>query len=260
MWPISGTAHLAPAQAKPRDFFFRNAGYRCALSESVLVWEMLHGLLEWVTADSKDAVTSGLPVSCQPIVFLKRLVPLGMENIRTFLREHTRADHDATEAALARFDLSTYGGLRGFLTVHYWANSAIEQARNNLAWPSSLPSPPSALSSLALSMKQVGLRPAARLDAPYMAEPVGAAYVVAGSRFGNRVLKKTWQSGTDPRISSAGAYFDDQILDNYARDFMVALTDYYPTDIAAVINSARATFQTFADAAESLRENEALGI
>ena len=85
-------------------------------------------------------------------------------------------------------------------------------------------------------------------------------YVIAGSRFGNRVLKKTWQSGTDPRVSSAGAYFDDQTLHNFARDFMAALTDYYPTDIAAVINSARATFRTFADAAESLQEKEALGI
>lgn len=178
-------------------------------------------------------------------------------DLRQYLREKTRNDHEATEVAFMVHDLTTLTGLTRFLLAHYQANAAIEKSQTNLPWPIDLPSPPSALPSLAASLSELGLSTPPDLPVVNLPEPIGAAYVIAGSRFGNQVLKRRWQANENSSALKAGAYFNEHSLDRHSKTFMMALTGHHPFDIKTITSSASMAFRIFAGAASGYLSQKA---
>lgn len=165
-------------------------------------------------------------------------------NIRERLRRETREDHERTDAAFAALDLHDRGDAIRFLTAHAQAVAAVEAARDAHSWPAGMPAPVSALPYLAEDFAVFGLalpKPEEPVELP---EPVGATYVLAGSRFGGRVLLSEWRQGSDQTVLGATSYLAAEPLNAYARSFFKHLPQY-SGDGEQLVESARRAFARF---------------
>ncbi|MEM8827025.1 MAG: hypothetical protein AAGD40_08910 [Pseudomonadota bacterium] len=172
--------------------------------------------------------------------------------LRARLRAETRADHDITEAAFARFDIRTAEGLAGFLAAHHRATGAVLDAIEGQL-PDGFSPPPDARAMLAADLAALGHGvppPMAPVAATAPAAPVGLIYVLAGSRLGNQMIRRNWSQSDDMDVRAAGAYFGARGLDDHARGFLRAVDAGNGLDADAVVAAAHLGFRTFARAAE----------
>lgn len=107
---------------------------------------------------------------------------------RLVLRDRTRAQHDATEAAFAVYDLSKRHHYRAFLTAHAIALPGLEIAVTGRGWKGFQPRLP----LLADDLAALGTW----LPTPMIASDTsdagawGVQYVLEGSKLGGRLLSK----------------------------------------------------------------------
>lgn len=162
-------------------------------------------------------------------------------SVRHFLRERTRPAHERTDDAFTTLDLSERGDYGSFLASHYLAYSVLEPV-----FAADLPveaRPPVMTGFLAEDLAILGVDMPDAMAGGFDGDALGAAYVIAGSNFGKRVLLKRWSRSTDPAVLAAGRYLGSP-----------ALTEYWPVlngvidgaeDCERLAAGADATFQLF---------------
>lgn len=125
--------------------------------------------------------------------------------LRKRLRDSTRGAHEALDAQVSAFDLSTRSGLRCFLAMQVQALSALASVADGAACaPIIRVLRNGARDDLAtLSGRVPAPAPAPR----HKPHPLALDYVISGSRLGTVVLKRRWQASTDPAVRAATAYF-----------------------------------------------------
>ncbi len=136
-----------------------------------------------------------------------------MNPARLTLRDATRTTHDRTDAAFSTLDLAARADYGVFLSSHWLAYSVLEPVfRAEL--PPAL-HPPAMAALLAKDLAALGI---ALPDSPAPAfggDALGAAYVVAGSHFGKRVLSRRHGHSDDPQMRAAGSYLASPALTAY---------------------------------------------
>ena len=136
------------------------------------------------------------------------------DSVRFILREQTAAAHSRVDARFSRLDLTRGDGLARFLGASRVALGALEPV---LAAAPGLPPLPSRLALIdadlaALAAPAPSGHPAAP---PAPGDPLGAAYVVAGSALGARVLRRRWARSDDQAVRKAGRFLTFTGLDGY---------------------------------------------
>ncbi|WP_240654672.1 biliverdin-producing heme oxygenase [Croceicoccus ponticola] len=168
---------------------------------------------------------------------------------RFALRERSRQEHEATEAAFAPFDISRPDHYRAFLTAHATALPRLELAVTGRGWSSWQPRYPFIADDLAA------------LDAPLPvpmiasdASPVaawGVQYVLEGSKLGGRMLSARLPHGSPCRYLAAAADMSARWQEFCAAlDAEAALGG--PGWLDEATEAAIETFQTFRRAADAL--------
>lgn len=176
---------------------------------------------------------------------------------RFHLRDLTRAAHRRTDAAFSALDLAQRDDYAVFLKSHFLAYRAMMPA-----FEAGLPAdqrPPAMADLLAEDLRALGVEvPEAAIPA-FEGNALGAAYVVAGSHFGQRVLSGQHGRSEDPVVRSARRYLASPALKAYwpvLRDAIERPTDA-PDDsdrLDRLAAGAEATFALFADCLTLARE------
>lgn len=169
-------------------------------------------------------------------------------SVRHALRRRTRAEHEATEAAFAPFDIVDPAHYRAFLTAHAMALPRFELGVTAMGWDGWQPRLP----YLADDLAGVG----ARLPAPMAAPRISAAaawgvqYVLEGSRLGGRLLSERLTRGQPRRYLSPAP---DMAL--RWQKFCAALESACHAQILdEVVDAAIETFRAFRCCADSMAE------
>jgi len=132
---------------------------------------------------------------------------------RQTLRDATRPTHQRTDDAFSTLDLASRGDYGVFLASHWLAYAALEPVfRANL--PDDL-RPPEMTVLLAADLRALGLSLPGIAPPVFAGDALGAAYVVAGSHFGKRVLSRRHGRSEDPGVRAAGAYLASPALTAY---------------------------------------------
>ncbi len=140
-----------------------------------------------------------------------------MNNLRDRLRADTADRHRRIDALLSALSLGEQDGYRRFVQIHALAIRHLEGLIAVHAWPSDYPSPPSFLAPLRFDLDALAIAETGDLSsAPAPAEPVGAVYVLAGSRAGAAYLRRLAAPGVARDKPPAGyRYLFDRSLDAY---------------------------------------------
>ena len=136
-----------------------------------------------------------------------------------------------------------------FLRTHQLAYRALLAALPSEDWVSAT------LRNVVRALNQdLQVMDAPALDRPMIGlcdplHPLGVAYVVCGSHFGKRVLRRRWRVTADPQVLAAGAYLaNDDLQTGWAR-FLDAIDDLLDpaTNLLVLAADADRTFAVFYD-------------
>lgn len=125
-------------------------------------------------------------------------------SLRARLRMDTHLAHERLDEEVSRFDLTTPYGFLCFLSMQssaFQTLSALELSAQTSAMMRDLSE------RAARDLRHLGSltqKPAATIEPVH---PLAIDYAIAGSRLGSQLLKKRWQSATDPQVRRASAYF-----------------------------------------------------
>ena len=169
-----------------------------------------------------------------------------MNSLRAILREKTSDAHEALDAALIDYDLTSRSGLRDYLRVHYRAR--VQLTKLYSGHPIEVDHTQS-LSALQSDLSVLG----AKLPHPMNLElsgdlhPVGVTYVVAGSSLGSKLLFKHWSRAVDEKVRQAGTFMT-RAKDN--ADWIKFLAyidaaDFSAKEIEHIVISANGCFAIF---------------
>ena len=167
--------------------------------------------------------------------------------LRDYLRQEPEADHRKIDTAFGQLDLTKPNDLAHFLRAHFLALSLLEPFLRNAA---ELPPMDSRLHLIQADLVILGDRcpelPAREVAALH---PLGAAYVVAGSSLGQRVLRRHWARSGDPDVRQAGRFLGDDSLTPYwkALQSELAQPSHERPDTPAILEAARRTFALYED-------------
>ncbi|OWV32012.1 hypothetical protein B5C34_00080 [Pacificimonas flava] len=107
------------------------------------------------------------------------------------MRRETADAHAATDERFGQLDVAKADDYALFLAAHYAATSAVEAALSALPATAGLPDYGPAAPLLAADLRHTGTAHLSATAAPpRFSERVGATYVLAGSRFGNKLIRK----------------------------------------------------------------------
>lgn len=168
--------------------------------------------------------------------------------LRIQLKDETRSDHDRLDAQLSSVDLSGRSGLGVFLLMQAGALSVLEPMMADPLYPP----PPSQLALVKADLKTLSL--AAEPFSPSCGtaglHPVGLIYVVAGSHFGNNMLRRNWAQATDPQVLLAGKFLNSVAMKEYWPHFADYLKQsaFGANERKHIIDSAKACFRIFEEA------------
>lgn len=127
--------------------------------------------------------------------------------IRWILRDATAALHAELDEKLGALDLTSHEQYSAFLNVHAVALSQIAVGL--------VPGPlASGIDALIRAARQdLGLLGAISAEPPFQSRgllhPLGVAYVIGGSHFGKKILRRRHAAARDPRVLAASAFFDE---------------------------------------------------
>ena len=178
-------------------------------------------------------------------------------DFRHVLRSETRVQHDRLDHLISAIDIAELPGFRLFAQLH-WQCFAVMQSRQGD--PSrSRETLQAMLDGLRHDLTVINAEPG-RLDAALSPriDPLAIDYMVAGSRLGTKVLKKSWARSTDARVNAAQGYFGQEYDADLWRDTCLALS-YVPVDslrARAIVDDTRALFHLFEAAFHGLRTDE----
>ena len=165
---------------------------------------------------------------------------------RLHLRDVTRPTHERTDAAFSTLDLADRADYGLFLSSHWLAYSALEPV-----FAADLPAairPPAMTGMLAADLRALGTSPPDIAPPAFEGDALGAAYVVAGSHFGKRVLSRRHARSDDDRVRAAGTYLASPALAAYwplLQDGIERATAI-PGRLGHLVEGANATFALFA--------------
>lgn len=165
------------------------------------------------------------------------------------LRKQTRVQHEATEAAFARYDLSCPDHYRVFLTAHAAALPRFELGATGLGWNGWQPRYPHLADDLAAI--------SAPLPPPMLAPSIspvaawGVQYVLEGSRLGGRLLAERVYPGAPTRY--LGATPDMPVRwQAFRAAFEQAAAESDAGWFEEVVDAAKETFSAFRRSAEGM--------
>ncbi|MEM6438616.1 MAG: biliverdin-producing heme oxygenase [Pseudomonadota bacterium] len=127
-------------------------------------------------------------------------------DFRFVLRDASRARHDRLDRMISVLDLGDAEDFARFADVHaacfgaLGASDGASRATRRL-----LSEMIARLSDDLLTLK--ARPPSARPATPANLDPLAIDYVVEGSRLGSQVLKRRWETSTDPAVRAADRYF-----------------------------------------------------
>ena len=177
------------------------------------------------------------------------------DSTRFALRDRTAPCHERIDARFGRLDLASREGLGTFLAASHAALQAIEPL---LAGAPGLPALPSRLDALEADLAALGHRPPAPAAAPRGLDPLGVAYVVAGSALGGRLLARRRAASHDPAVRAAGRFMDDARMMPYWTAVQGSLRAVAPGGgrLEALTHAAVATFGVYADALRKVERGD----
>lgn len=172
-----------------------------------------------------------------------------MDPARVVLREHLSAAHMRVDAAFSQYNLTELDGFGGFLSAHAAAFRTVQ----GVVGTCDLIDYKSLLGLLEHDLSVLGrdVPELSQCSASYDSiNALGAAYVVAGSHFGKKVLSQRWSKSTDPRVLRASRFIMTDILREAWPAVMSQLSKQYGSvNFEASLRAARATFAVFEDIA-----------
>ncbi|SNT02806.1 biliverdin-producing heme oxygenase [Tropicimonas sediminicola] len=172
-------------------------------------------------------------------------------NLRLRLRSATREAHEALDAQVSAFEISTESGLRSFLAMQVQALSALMPVSGRAGCAPILePLRDRARDDLAALSGRVPESAPVLEAAPH---PLALDYVIAGSRLGTVILKQRWKASTDPAVLAAGNYFGapdyiacwkDFCTSAAEMDASCAISDRIVADVAGLFDFYRRCAQS----------------
>lgn len=166
-----------------------------------------------------------------------------MLDIRQFLRDQTRTEHQQVDDLFRHSNLQQHEDYSRFLACHAVALTAlaphwrldrlVDVARLQTMLDADL---------AALGRKPAGPMAVARFS---QTEQLGAAYVLAGSHFGKKILCRIWAESTDDRVLAAGRFMQSDHLCQAWPRVMAALGQSPKADRAGLCSGAKRMFGLF---------------
>ncbi|RDC60623.1 hypothetical protein HME9302_01837 [Alteripontixanthobacter maritimus] len=175
----------------------------------------------------------------------------GRKQLRTILRRETIALHDRLDRAISRFDRTTVAGYARFLKIQYAARKGAEDWAGQML-PHALCPPPLA-SLISADLTQLGRSmPEAEhtailagIDTSSQSAALGAAWVLAGSSLGNRMMLR---QVCDAAPQMPVAFLSDPAMPQFFARLRPLLEEDV-RDPAPAIRSATAMFEHFVQVA-----------
>lgn len=168
-------------------------------------------------------------------------------SVRTLLRKQTRQAHERVDALFSQLCLAERQDYIRFLSSHCMAYEILESLfETKLAADIR---PPSMAPLLESDLHRLGVAEAGTV--PWFPtgdlNPLGAAYVVAGSHLGNKTLRAQWQATKDPQVSAAGGYLTSSVMAMYWPSLLRRLATERPSEeeLVDIICGANAAFSVF---------------
>jgi len=167
--------------------------------------------------------------------------------MRDALKAETQQIHETVDDAFSTLDLTKRADFAVFLTAHHLAYSALKQS---CPWPSFISGELDGLQDqITADLGNLECPRASAVFRPELAifDPLGVGYVIGGSHFGKRVLRKRWSRTTDGRVRAADQYLNTDLLDRVWAKTITALDEPCLDDPRKeiVAASATATFELF---------------
>jgi|GEM_PF-793733 len=178
-----------------------------------------------------------------------------MTPARHHLRSATRETHERTDAAFSTLDLADAGDYAVFLGSHWLAYSALEPA-----FAATLPMaqrPPAMAALLAADLRALDVAAPALTVPAFTGDALGAAYVVAGSHFGKRVLARRQGRADSDGMRAATAYLASPALAEYWPVLQAAIEGAGPDERARMTAGADAAFALFAECLTKIAASDA---
>ncbi len=171
-------------------------------------------------------------------------------NARFYLRDATRAAHQRTDIAFSALDLAQRHDYGVFLGSHFLAYRAMMPV-----FEAGLPAaqrPPAMADLLADDLHTLGFDTHDMTEPHFTGDALGAAYVVAGSHFGQRVLCAQHRRSDDPIVRDAERYLASPALKLYWPVLKEAIEQVIdapdgPDRLKRLTLGAEATFALFAE-------------
>ncbi|WP_316014446.1 biliverdin-producing heme oxygenase [Roseobacter sp. HKCCA0434] len=164
-------------------------------------------------------------------------------DLRAILRRGTRAAHERLDARVEALDIASESGLTVMLRASRDALVALRPALDRLDLPSAAP----LQAAIARDLDTLCADPGPRLTLRYEGAPLGAYYVVAGSRLGAQVLSRDHAVRATGRARYVTSYLDAPEGMDMWKAFLA-----YPlsaqTDATATLAGANAAFGIFQEA------------
>jgi heme oxygenase (biliverdin-IX-beta and delta-forming) len=170
-------------------------------------------------------------------------------DFRHTLRAQTRVEHDRLDQMITTLDIAQLADFKVFLKLHHscfvvmWSRAA-DQGRSNSALSGMI-------DCLAADLEIVSeSRHPVKLPLPAALDPLAIDYMVAGSRLGSVILRKRWQTSTDPCVQRANTYFGQPVDPTLWPEICRALSAV-PMGSAradAIVKDTKTQFQLFAAA------------
>lgn len=172
---------------------------------------------------------------------------------RHALRDATRPDHDAVDAAFGRFDLTTIEGYRGFLLAQATLVRPLEEALDRAGVADLVPdwAERRRADRLAADLHDIGASEPdgySTVELSSVSAVLGAVYVLEGSRLGGKVLRRTIPADAPSRFLG-GEEPDGLRWRELVERLDASLAD--PRHLEQAVTSARAVFQAFLAAASA---------
>lgn len=172
-------------------------------------------------------------------------------SLRARLREATREAHDLLDARVSAYDLALPDAYARFLRAQLAARLSVEQwlARNAALGQR----PPATVPLLIADLKALGQSAVTERIAftpPRGADPLGAAWAIAGSHLGNRaILTRLRKAGGDQLPAT---FLSDPAMRGFWHETRSRLERLPgPGEVARAASAAGAVFEAFAHAFDS---------
>lgn len=164
---------------------------------------------------------------------------------RLMLRSRTGRNHAGVDRLFGGLDLAKPEGWATFLSAHHLAYQIVEQ--NDLpGYRRAIVLPLTQL--IGTDLDALG-QAVPEWEAPPDADlghPLGATYVIAGSHFGQVLLRRRWAQSSDLRVRAANRYIESNQLRNLWGEVSVRIeTVANEEELEAMVDGARRCFSLF---------------